>query len=86
MGSRPETRREALLYELCARGGYCSTGLSPADLTESMSADEVTKLVIAGEFGEDRLELLDRSLVDGVRREVDAWLHGAKGIASGLPF
>jgi hypothetical protein len=51
-----------------------------------MDADEITDLVIAREFGEDRLELLDRRYADEVRREVVAWLYGAKGSGSGLPF
>jgi hypothetical protein len=86
VGFKPETRREALLNELCGRLGYCSTGLVAADLTESMDADEITNLVIAREFGEDRLELVERRFVDEVRREVVAWLYGAKGAGSGLPF
>ena len=86
MGFKPETRREALLYELCVRGGYCSAGLTAADLTENMTADEVTELVISSEFSEDRLELLDARFFDEVRREVIAWLFGAKGAGSGLPF
>ena len=86
MGSKPGTRREALLSELCVRLGYCSTGLIASDLTESMEADEITRMVIAGEFGQDRLDMVPRHLVDNVRQEVVAWLFGAKGAKSGLPF
>ena len=49
MGFRPRSRREALICELCARGGYCSTGLTADDLTIDLSADQITDLVLRGE-------------------------------------
>ena len=51
-----------------------------------MDAEEVTRMVIAGEFGRDRLEMVPPRAVDEVRREVVAWLFGSKGAKSGLPF
>jgi hypothetical protein len=60
--------------------------LVPADLAEDMDTDQVTRMVIEGEFGQDRLEVLPQRLFDEVHREVAAWLFGSKGRQSGLPF
>jgi len=85
MGYRPSSRREALLHELCARGGYCSTGLTVDDLTDELSADEITEMVLRGE-GLDP-GLTDRKQSAGVLRTVQDWLFDpqGRGAKSGLP-
>jgi hypothetical protein len=85
VGDKPKTRREALLIAI-ARKGYCDTDLVDADLTESMDANEITWLILAGEFGRDRLELTPKECFDEIHREVVAWIFGAKGARSGLTF
>lgn len=85
MGYRSESRREALLHELCARGGYCSTGLTADDLTAELSADEITEMVLRGE-GLDPI-MTDRKQAASVLRMVHDWLFDARGrgAKSGLP-
>ena len=85
MGYRPRSRREALLYELCARGGYCSTGLAVDDLTAELSADEITEMLLRGE-GLDPV-MTDRKQSADVLRMVQDWLFDprGRGASSGLP-
>jgi hypothetical protein len=51
-----------------------------------MDADDITRMVIEGEFGPTRVDMVPRERVEEVRQEVVAWLFGAKGAQSGLPF
>lgn len=84
MGFRPRSRREALLYELCARGGYCGTGLTADDLTSDLSVDQIAELVLLGE-GLD--PIIDSDQCRRVARTVADCLfdpHG-RGAGSGLP-
>jgi hypothetical protein len=84
VGHRPKSRREALLYELCARGGYCSAGLTVDDLTDELAADQIAEMVLRGE-GLD--PVIDGQQRDQVARTVNDWLfdpHG-RGATSGLP-
>jgi hypothetical protein len=85
MAYRSKSRREALLKELCARGGYCSTGLTVDDLTADLSADEITEMVLRGE-GLDPV-MTDRKQAASVLRTVEDWLFDPRGqgIKSGLP-
>jgi hypothetical protein len=85
MGYRPKSRRDALLQELCARGRYCSTGLTIDDLTAELSAGEITEMVLRGE-GLDPV-MTDREQSAGVLRTVQDWLFDAsgRGARSGLP-
>jgi len=85
VGDKPKTRREALLIAI-GRKGYCSNDLVDADLGESMNAEEITWLILASEFGRDRLELTPKRSFDEIHREVVAWIFGVKGARSGLPF
>jgi hypothetical protein len=84
MGYRPKSRREALLHELCARGGYRSTGLTVHDLTDELSADEITEMVLRGE-GLD--PVIDDKQRDYVTRVAKDWLFDprGRGARSGLP-
>ncbi len=85
MGYRPRSRREALLQELCARGGYCSTGLTVDDLTAELSANEITEMVLRGE-GLDPV-MTDRKQSAAVLRIVQDWLFDprGRGVRSRLP-
>ena len=85
MGIKPNTLREALLEELCAHGGFCTTGLTPEDLTEELSAREIAELVLEGEGLDPRLNAKMR---EGVERTVNDWLFDAhgRGARSGLPW
>jgi hypothetical protein len=85
MGYRPKSRREALVCELCARGGYCSTGLIADDLTDELSADEITERVLRQE-GLD--PVIDDKQRDYVTRMVKDWLFDprGRGARSGLPY
>jgi len=84
VGFRPESRRAALLQDLCERGGYCSTGLTPKDLTDGLSADEIAEMVLRGE-GLD--PVMERKKCEEVAREVRDWLFDprGRGVKSGLP-
>jgi hypothetical protein len=84
MGYRPKSRRGALLHELCARGGYCSTGLTVDDLTDELDANEITEMVLRGE-GLD--PVIDDTQRDYVTRMIEDWLFDSRGrgIRSGLP-
>lgn len=86
MGYRPKSRREALLYELCARGGYCSTGLTVDDLTAELNANEITDMVLRRE-GLDPV-LCDRKQSACVLHMVQDWLFDprGRGAKSGLPY
>jgi hypothetical protein len=76
VGYRPKSRRQALLHELCAKHGYCSTGLTVDDLTENLSADEIADLVIR----RDGLDpVLDSSHRDDVAQIVRDWLFDPNG-------
>jgi hypothetical protein len=85
MGYRPKSRREALLHELCARGGYCTTGLTVDDLTAELSANEITEMVLRGE-GLDPV-MTDRKQSAAVLRIVQDWLFDprGRGVRSRLP-
>jgi hypothetical protein len=84
VGYLPTSRRDALLHELCARGGYCSTGLTVDDLTDGLSAHEIAEMVLRGE-GLD--PVIDRTQRDRVARIVTDWLFDpcGRGDGSGLP-
>jgi hypothetical protein len=84
MGFKPTTRREALLHELCVRGGYCSTGLTPDDLIGELTADDVAELV----FRREGLDpVMEPRKYEQVAAEVRSWLFDAEGRGeqSGLP-
>lgn len=84
MGFRPATLREALLYELCVKLGFCSTGLTPEDLTETQSAREIADMVLTREGLRPGI---DETMRNSVERQVSDWLfdpHG-RGAKSGLP-
>jgi hypothetical protein len=85
MGYRPKSRREALLHELCARGGYCTTGLTVDDLIDELSSDEITEMVLQGE-GLDPATT-DRKQSAAVLGIVQDWLFDprGRGARSGLP-
>jgi hypothetical protein len=90
VGERPTSVREALLNELCAHGGYCSTGLTADDLTGDLSADEITELVLRREgFLEEGRDVVmaSRTAWDEVARMVRDWLFDprGRGARSGLP-
>lgn len=84
MGFRPGSRREALLHELCARGGYCSTGLTPEELTDGLTAEQIAEMVFRGE-GLD--PIMEPKKYEQVAQAVRDWLFDAsgKGVKSGLP-
>jgi hypothetical protein len=84
VGHRAKSRREALLYELCARGGYCSNGLTVDDLADELGADRIAEMVLRGE-GLD--PVIDEKQRDQVARTVEAWLFDprGRGALSGLP-
>ena len=84
MGSRPESRREALLHYLCVRYGYCSD-LDVAAMTDALSAEEVVEAVLVAE-GLDPAKC-DAKTRASLAATVDDWLfdpHG-RGAKSGLP-
>ena len=69
----------------CARrGGYCSTGLTPEDLTDDLSADKIFELILDRE-GEG--PLVDCKQHKWLRRLVEEWLFNpaGRGVRSGLP-
>jgi hypothetical protein len=84
MGFRPRTLREALLYELCVRQGFCSAGLTPEDLTESLTAREIAEMVLVGESLDPPL---NEKMRNSVERQVSDWLFDpqGRGARSGLP-
>ena len=82
--------REALLIELCVRGGYCSAGLTVDDLAADLTVDEITEMALRGEgvLAEGRdLAMGSRAAWDGVVRMVSDWLFDprGRGVRSGLP-
>jgi hypothetical protein len=88
MGSKPETRVEALLYDLCATYGYCL----PPDEQEAILADPPQDLdsfvdaVLVAE-GEDP-SFFDKRMRSDLSDVVRDWLFGdgqGKGTKSGLP-
>lgn len=84
MGSRTESRRAALLDELCRRYGYCND-LDPEALTSAQSANEVIRAVLTAE-GLDPVTC-DRKTCALLEQVVDDWLfdpHG-RGARSKLP-
>jgi len=86
VGLRPASRREALINELCASGGYCSNGLTADDLTGDLSADEITEMILRRE---DCWPLAGRGpAVDEVAGMVKDWLFDprGRGVRSGLPL
>jgi hypothetical protein len=87
VGFRPKSLREALLLELCAHGGYCSTGLTADDLTDDLSADEITEMVLHGEGLNTDPLMGSGKARDEVGRMVRDWLFdpGGRGVRSGLP-
>jgi hypothetical protein len=84
VGYRPKSRREALLYELCAHSGYCSTVLTVDDLADELGADQIAEMVLRGE-GLD--PVIDGKQRDQVARTVEDWLFDprGRGAMSGLP-
>lgn len=84
MGYRPRSRREALLEELCARGGYCNTGLTADDLTDDLDATQIAEMVLRGEGLDPVTEPSKRA---GLMRAIDSWLVDPRGpgARSGLP-
>lgn len=84
MGYRPKSLRDALLVELCHRGGYCSTGLTEDDLTDGLGGREIAEMVLRGE-GLD--PVMDAKQLDYVTRLVNDWLFDprGRGAKSGLP-
>ena len=85
MGYQPKSQREALLHELCARGGYCSTGLTVDDLTAELNADQITEMILRGEGLDPAMTDREQSAV--VLRMVQDWLFdpSGRGARSGLP-
>ncbi len=85
MGHRPDSRRAALLQELCGRYGYCNQ-LTADALTDARSADEVVDAVLIAE-GLDPVKC-SRATRAQLAAVVDGWLfdpHG-RGARSGLPL
>jgi hypothetical protein len=83
MGSQPTSLREALLHELCAGDGYCTTGLVADDLGDELTAGEITDMVLRGE-GLD--PVMDRTQRESVKKVVEDWLFDplGRGARSGL--
>jgi hypothetical protein len=84
MGARPESRREALLWELCGRYGFCNEFDSSA-LIGVDSVDKVVSAVLVAE-GWDPF-MCDREIKAYLEQAVDDWLfnpHG-RGAKSKLP-
>lgn len=84
MGSRPESRREALLHELCVRYGVCNE-LDSSALIGVDSVDEVVSAVLVAE-GWDPV-MCDPEIKAYLEQAVDEWLfnpHG-RGAKSKLP-
>jgi hypothetical protein len=84
VGLRPKSRREALLYELCARYGYCND-LDPDSLQAAASVEVVVRSVLEAE-GLDPVTCTPEVQAQ-LARTVDDWLfdpHGC-GVRSGLP-
>ena len=84
VGHQPGSRREALLYELSSYHGYQSTGLSPDELVDGLSAEEIADIVLRREGLDPRS---DRRQRYRVMRIVDDWLFlpSGRGAVSGLP-
>jgi len=76
MGHRPGSRREALLYELCVRYGYCND-LDPNALVDASSINEVVHAILIAEgidpasCGPQRRDLIARATAD--------WLFEPRG-------
>jgi hypothetical protein len=84
MGFRPKTRREALLYELCASYGYCND-LGASALTNIDSANEIVQAILVAEDLDP--VTCDRKTEAQLLQVVNDWLfdpHG-RGAKSGLP-
>jgi len=81
VGHRPNSRREALLYEL---SDYSGTGLTADDLTADMDAGEIAEMILRRE-GLD--PIMDRKQLERVTRVVRDWLFDprGRGAKSGLP-
>ena len=85
MGGRPRTRAEGLLAAVCAKLGFCDTGLRSEDFTDGLTADEITDMIVRGE-GLDP-EMIRKQLRQQVREIVlDWWFRrDGPGARSGLP-
>lgn len=83
MGFRPESRRAAMLHELCTQYGYCNE-LKADAITESSSIEEIVDSVLVAE-GVDPA-MTDRKIHAFLARVVDDWLFDpqGRGAKSGL--
>jgi hypothetical protein len=84
MGSRPESRRAALLHELCARHGYCND-LDADSFTDARDVDAVVDAVLVAE-GLDPATC-ERATRAPLAEAVNDWLFDpqGRGVRSGLP-
>jgi hypothetical protein len=84
MGSRPESRRAALLYELCVEHGYYNN-LGVNALAHSHGADEVVDAVLLA--GGLDPTMSDQATQAPLTKAVDDWLFDlqGRGVRSGLP-
>jgi hypothetical protein len=84
MGSLPDSRRAALLHELCGSLGYCNE-LSADALTDARSVDEIVDMVLVAE-GLDPT-MCDRAIRAQLAEAVEDWLFDPRGCGarSGLP-
>jgi len=76
VGSRPESRREALLHELCVHYGYCND-LGAKVLTNARSSEDVVQAVLVAE-GLDPATF-DRKIQASLLAAVDDWLFDPQG-------
>jgi len=86
MGYHPESLREALLYELCTKLGYCNS-LTADDLTSGLDANEIARMVFVAEGMDPEPPMLSKESREPVARMVDDWLFNpnGRGRKSGLP-
>jgi hypothetical protein len=84
MGTRPATRRAALLEEVCIRYGYCNT-VDESALAGSATAEEVVRAIVLAEARGP--ETLDRHEHAALIEIADDWLFSpdGRGAQSGLP-
>lgn len=84
MGFKPRSRREALIYELCVRLGYCNE-LTAQELADELGSQKIVEMVLVSE-GLDPVRT-DRKLREPVACMLDDWLFDprGRGVRSGLP-
>jgi hypothetical protein len=85
MGLCPRSRAEGLFAAVCARLGFCDTGLPTENFADDLTADEITDMIVRGE-GLDPV-MIRKELRQQVREiVVDWWFkHDGPGTSSRLP-